>query len=596
MRKSISLLNFLFCMVISYASYTQPQRASFTDKANEKYENHLYSEAINEYQKLVKRGQKTPEILKRLADSYYFNARYTEASKWYGEFFEIENLDSIAPEHYFRYSLSLKSLEQYELANEYELKYYQTIGKNIDEINVYLDQIEKNSGKYEVENMKNLNSKYSDYGTFVFQGNIIFTSSRKHKKKGKAIAGWNNQPFASIYYYTKGKQPELLLEKVNNKINESTPVFTKDGKTVYFTRNNFIKKRGHSKSGGATLLKVYRAQLIKGKWKNVKELPFCSDDYSVAHPALSPDEKTLYFVSDMPGGIGDSDIWKVQIKKAGAFGVPINLGPNVNTPEKESFPFVSDDNKLYYASNGKLGLGGLDIFVSEITEDGEYKEAINMGKPINSPMDDFSFFINTQENSGFFTSNRPGGKGDDDIYSFKEAEIIVEEPEIEEIVEEVVEDPEIEEIVEEVVEEPEVIVDPDVYKTIVELEPEKEMDLAKTLNIIIHFDLSKWNIREDAELELKKLLQAMQYHPKIKVDIRSHTDSRGSAISNEKLSEKRAQSTKDWLVQKGISPDRLTAKGYGETQLVNRCADGIRCSEEEHQANRRSEFIIVGME
>jgi len=203
------------------------------------------------------------------------------------------------------------------------------------------------------------------------------------------------------------------------------------------------------------------------------------------------------------------------------------------------------------------------------------------------------FFINTEENSGFFTSNRPGGKGDDDIYSFREKGI-EEEPEI---VEEIVieEEPE---IVEEIIveEEPEIIVEPDIYKTIVELEPKKEMDLAKTLNIIIHFDLSKWNIREDAELELNKIVQAMQYHPKIKVDIRSHTDSRGSAISNERLSEKRAQSTRDWLIQKGISSDRLTAKGYGETQLVNKCADGVPCSEEEHQANRRSEFIIAGME
>jgi len=392
MKKIIFLLGFFFCVGMPY-SYAQKSsvKRSVTDKADKKYDNYEYRAAIVEYEKLIKRGHKTPKILKRLADSYYFNARYTEASKWYKTFFEIENIDSITPEHYFRYSLSLKSLEQYELANDYVLKYYQATGKNIDEISIYLDQIEKNSSKYEIENLENLNSKYSDYGTCIFKGNIIFASSRKHKKNGKAVTGWNNQPFTSIYYYSEGKQPELFLEKINGKINESTPAFTKNGKTVYFTRNNFLKKRGYSEDD-TVLLKIYRARLVNGRWKNVRELPFCSNDYNVAHPTLSPDEKTLYFASDMPGSIGSSDIWKVEIKENGTFGKPINLGPNVNTSERESFPFVSDDNKLYYASNGKLGLGGLDIFVSEITEDGDYKEAINMGKPINSPMDDFGFW------------------------------------------------------------------------------------------------------------------------------------------------------------------------------------------------------------
>jgi len=579
-----TLLNLFFIGLFS--SYAQ-QKGSFIDKVDKKYENHKYGEAIKDYEKLAKKGRRTPQISKRLADSYYFNARYSEAYKWYKSFFDTEKNDSITPEYFFRYSLSLKSLEQYDQANLYLLKYYQIIGKEQDEINTYLNDIETNSWKYEIENLENLNSKYSDYGTTVFQGNIIFASSRKHKKNGKAITSWNNQHFTSIYAYSETEQPTLFLENVNSRINESTPVFTKDGKTVYFTRNNFLKKRGYSKNK-STLLKIYRAQLVNGKWRNVRELPFCNNDYNVAHPALSPDEKTLYFASDMPGGLGGSDIWKVEIKKNGTYGKPINLGPTVNTPERESFPFVSTDNKLYYASNGKLGLGGLDIFVSEITEDGDYQEAVNIGKPINSSMDDFGFFINTEDNSGFFTSNRAGGKGDDDIYSFKEVKI-------EEILEEILEEPKIIEEIKEVIEEPEIVKEPSITEIIIELEPEVEMDLAKTLNVIIHFDLSKWNIRKDAEPELEKILEAMEYHPKIKVDIRSHTDSRGSAISNEKLSERRAQSTRDWLIQKGISPDRLTAKGYGERQLTNKCADGVPCSEEEHQANRRSEFIITNI-
>jgi len=574
-----------------FSSYAQ--KGSFIDKVDKKYENHKYSEAIKDYEKLAKKGRRTPQISKRLADSYYFNARYPEASKWYKNFFETEKNDSITSEYFFRYSLSLKSLEQYEQANLYLLKYYQIIGKEQTKINTYLYDIETNSWRYEIENVENLNSKYSDYGTNVFQGNIIFASSRKHKKNGKAITSWNNQHFTSIYAYSEGEQPTLFLENVNSRINESTPAFTKDGKTVYFTRNNFLKKRGYSKNK-STLLKIYRAQLVNGKWRNVRELPFCSNDYSVAHPALSPDEKTLYFASDMPGGLGSSDIWKVEIKKNGTFGKPINLGPTVNTSERESFPFVSADNELYYASNGKLGLGGLDIFVSEITEDENYKEAVNIGKPINSSMDDFGFFINTADNSGFFTSNRPGGKGDDDIYSFRKIKDLDQDKIEEEI--EIILEPNIDKVI---------VVDVDININLPNsnsenfsqnnnpFEPKIGMDLGEFLNVIIHFDLDKWNIRKDATIELEKIFQTMQDYPKIKVDVRSHTDSRQTHKYNEKLSDRRAKSTRNWLIQKGISPDRLTAKGYGETQLVNHCADEVTCSEEEHQANRRSEFIIT---
>jgi len=644
MKKIIYFTFLLGGLLFSYA-----QKATFSD-ADKKYEDYEYINAIKDYEKLAKKGRNVAEISKKIGDSYYYNARYVDAAKWYKIYLEKESSFYIDPKHYFRYSLCLKALEDYEQANEYLIKYYEAIDEPTDQIATYLDEIEANSDRYEVENAGAINSKYSDYGTTVYKGDIVFASSRKHKKNGKVIMGWNNQPFSSIYSSTENKNKLgnaiPLLKKINTTVNESTLVFTKDGKKVYFTRNNFLKKRGFSKDN-STLLKIYEAELDNGKWENVKELPFCSDEYNVAHPTLSIDEKTLYFVSDMPGTIGESDIWKVEIQGNGNFGSPVNLGPTVNTPERESFPFISSDNKLYYASNGKLGLGGLDIFVSVINEDGEYEEAVNLGKPVNSPMDDFGFFIDPEKGTGFFTSNRPGGKGDDDIYSFKELE--VEAPFL---VEGTITDADSEKTLTGVTvnlfdrkgnllathitdEQGNYNFDKNLvplntrYKITVEkadyqtaektlqspakrssevpkadismrLEMAENItvgaDMAKFLNVIIYFDLNKWNIREDATIELNKILKVMQDFPKIKVDIRSHTDSRGSYRSNEILSEKRAQSTRDWLILKGISADRLTAKGYGESQLLNHCKDGVRCSKEEHAINRRSEFIITSVE
>jgi len=650
--------NIVYVALLLVALVSSAQRRTALEKAERKYDEYRYSETIKDYEKLVKKGYNTIEIAKRLGDSYFYNARYVDAAKWYKSFLEKENPLYVESIYYFRYSLCLKSIENYKEANKYLLKYYEDIEESTDKIDTYLSKIERNSGRYQIENAGIINTKFSDYGATFHENDLIFTSSREHKKNGKAVMGWNNQPFSTIYYSTEnnGKlgKANLLLNKISPSVNESTLVFTKDGKKVYFTRNNFLKDgRGFSRDN-STLLKIYEAELIKGELINVKELPFCSDEYSVAHPTLTPDEKMMYFVSDMPGSLGESDIWKAEIKDDGTFGDPINLGPTVNTKERESFPFISADNKLYYASNGKLGLGGLDIFMSVIIDDDDYEEAVNLGKPINSPMDDFGFFIDVEKESGFFTSNRPGGKGDDDIYRFKEIKretILL----IEGIVINVDNETPIpnatlnlfdengkllatqtsDENGEYSFEKKLVPADtpfkiqaeksgylsqekslrtPDKidYETTilrVDIEIRSEMAsgitvsnitvdtaLSELLNVVIYFDLDKWNIRKDAEVELNKILKVMRDFPKIKVDIRSHTDSRHSHQYNEELSEKRARASKDWLIKKGISPNRLTAKGYGENQLLNRCKDGVRCSETEHAVNRRSEFIITSVE
>ena len=510
----------------------------------------------------------------------------------------------------------------------------------------YLSEIKAKSGRYIIQDA-GINTKYSEYGGAFYGNKLVFTSARdtgfifqrKHK--------WSNQYFTKLYAAemisdsTLGT-PIKFANKIRIPFHEATPIFTKDGQTMYFTQNNYLKGKKGKNAEKITLFKIYKAKLIDKVWNNVEELPFDSDNYSVAHPALSPDEKTLYFASDMPGTKGQSDIFKCKIDDQGNYGIPENLGAKINTEGRESFPFISEENELYFASDGHPGLGGLDIFVSQIAKDGTFNKVKNIGENANSSEDDFGFLINSQSRRGFLTSNREGGKGSDDIYQFLETKSLRCDQELSGIVTDLetgiilpntkvslfddkfklfntfISDTnghynfEVEcdtdyyiraEKLEYNTFEKRINIPNETGKTEIPIQLEKTIkevkngdDLAKTFGIkIIYFDLDKSNIRKDAALELEKILDVMRENPAIKINIKSHTDSRASFEYNDQLSERRAKSTLDWLVKNGIETDRLTAKGYGERELVNKCSDDVSCSEEKHQANRRSEFIINGL-
>lgn len=345
----------------------------------------------------------------------------------------------------------------------------------------------------------------------------------------------------------------------------------------------------------------------------------------------------------MPGGKGQSDIWKVEITGDNSYGTPVNLGESVNTEGKETFPFVTNENELYFASDGYQGLGGMDLYMSRINQDGTYEEPQNLGAPANSKMDDFAYYIDTKTRKGFLTSNREGGAGSDDIYKFLETRKLICEQELSGIVtdlatgellpntkvtlfdekfnklKEVMSDDKgfydfgtvdcgkayyvRAEKEEYETKEQKVTISKDTGKTDLPIQLEKRIkqvkvgdDLADVFGInYIYFDLDKWDIRPDAAVDIAKVLDVLMQYPTMSIDIRSHTDSRASHKYNQKLSERRAKSTRDWLISKGIAPERLTSKGYGETQLVNKCADGVQCTEEEHQKNRRSQFIITAL-
>ena len=633
--------------MLSICCYSQKEQLS---KADKNYEKFAYIDAIKIYERVFEKGYKTSEMLQKLGNSYYFNADLEKAAKWYTELFALTQ--DLEAEYYYRYAQTLKSIKQYEKADAMMLRFNQKSGNDLrgklaEAQKDYLEVIKKNSGRYIIENV-GINSEKSDYGSSYFGTKLVFASARETDDY-ISKHNWTNQAFTNLYAAEIAEEGSLTNaqyfgDNLNSKLNEATPVFTKDSKTVYFTRNNFLNGKKGFDSHKTILLKLYRASLIEDKWTNITELPFNSNNYSVAHPALSQDEKTLYFASDMPGSIGQSDIFKVDLLADGKFGAPLNLGNVINTEGRETFPFVAD-NELYFASDGHPGLGGLDVFVSTNKKEGGYSEVINVGEPVNTPKDDFCFVINPSSRLGYVTSNRDGGKGSDDIYKFKEikklhceqlltvvvqdndsglvlanAKVILTDADYNVLAEkftnsegkidfgfvncenklylrcikEEYNTEEIKTITATAAGNLLVLIEIDKTKKIVK----QGDDLAKKLSIhMIYFNVDKYDIREDAKAELAKVLVVLEENPNMEIDVRSHTDCRSSAKYNLYLSGRRAQSTKEWLVSKGIKDSRITAVGYGESQLVNNCGceptNDSQCSEAEHQANRRSEFIIT---
>ena len=633
--------------LLTLQGYTQKAKVAAADK---QYDRYAYVDAIATYERVAQKGYKDEKMFQKLGNAYYFNAELAKAGKWYTELFKMN--PNQEAEYCYRYSQCLKAEGDYSQADKMLGEFNKKSGNDQraqlnQEHKNYLEEIKANSGRFNIADA-GINSGFSDYGSSFSGNKLVFASARDTGGVSKNIFKWTNQSFTNLYSAEVKQdgnlgQPERFSKKINSKFHESTPVFTRDGKTMYFTRNNYLDGKKGKDNKRVTLLKLYKATLNKEwEWGNVVALPFNSNNYSIAHPALSVDDKILYFASDMPGTIGQSDLFKVTINKDGSYGTPENLGKSVNTEGRETFPFISNENELYFASDGRPGLGGLDIYEGKIEKDNSITDIQNLGAPVNSPDDDFAFLIDSKSRNGFFSSNRLGGEGYDDIYKFTEIRKLACEQRLivtitDKETSKVVPDTKLSlfdekfQLLKEGVsdangnhsfevlcgktyfvraekqayetKEGTVNINKTSGKSELNLAIEKRIkpigigsDLAKTLGIpMIYFDLDKSFIRKDAAFELAKVLAVMQEYPKMKIDIRSHTDSRQTAQYNEDLSERRAKSTRAWLIKNGAEASRLTAKGYGETQLINKCYDGVSCTEEEHQANRRSEFIIISM-
>jgi len=619
-------------------------------KANNYYDSFAYIKAISAYEQIVENGNGSLEVYQKLGDSYYFNAQMEEADKWYQKM--MDTGEKISSLYYFRAAKTSKFLENYDRANEY-FRILETL-KN-DDVRVqryldnknYLEEIEIQSGRYNISNV-NISSPFNDFAPSFFKDKLVFSSSKEKKSFSDAKNKWSKQPYLELYSGIINENGEIeeadrFSKRLATRLHESTSAFTKDGKTIYFTRNNIINSKMRNDTVNVTRLKIFTATNEgNGKWTKEKELPFNNDNYSVAHPTLSQDERKLYFASDMPGGFGMSDIYVVDILGDGKFSEPRNLGPKINSEYRDTFPFISKDGTLYFASDGHLGLGGLDIFATMLR--GDEQEIYNLGKPVNSPADDMTFIINAETKRGFFASNRTGGKGGDDIYSILETKSIVIKCQgnisglvVNKDTGKTIADASIEirdnksglvykgktdslgtfstdvdcnlgeyaiatskdkffpDVVSVNISRTQPMVSKSIMlQTEAKPAPKSGVDIAKVLNLNpIYFDTNKALITDLARIELDKVLKYLKEYPTVKIEIGSHTDSRGSDAYNLKLSSRRAKATANYIISKGIDASRIKSKGYGETVLRNGCGNGVKCSKLEHADNRRSEFIVI---
>ncbi len=632
----------LFTLVFLYSCVSFSQRKHIK-KAEKDFDIFAYIDAREIYLKVVEDGYRSAEIYKRLGDTYYFNSDYNNASIWYNKLVE-EFPDETDANDYFRAAQSLKSANKYSESDILMETYFAKGGEGLVAQNFknnpnYLQSIAKGAKEFNLDKVS-INSPTSDFGPSFYLNKLVFASNSQNFE-GAKLSVWDNLPYLDLYEADMDENGVLsnatrLRGDINTLYHESSTAFTKDGNTVYFTRNNFIDGKKERDKDKTIRLKLYKATKSGDSyWGNIVELSLNDKNYSVAHPTLSVDEKRLYFASDMEGTLGESDLWYVDILEGDTYGTPVNLGPSINTEARESFPFISDKNNLYFSSDGRSGLGGFDVYVTPLNNDGKTGTITNLGEPANSNKDDFGFIINEEKHFGYVSSNRDGDGGsiDDEIYLVREkceitvtgsvtdidsgellpgadvflldsnnkliSKVTVGNNAIFSFIAECDSQYSIRGIkdryapAEMVLETPNKTGIINVPLQLKLIDPCPPNDLGCRLNLQpIYFDFDRFNIRSDAAIELAKILAAMREYTQLIIHIESHTDSRGSDSYNESLSEKRAQSTLNWIVDQGINRSRLSAKGYGEKQLINQCSNGVKCTEEEHQLNRRSMFII----
>lgn len=606
-----------------------------TTKADKHFARFEYVKAAEAYNKLVEDGQADTYVYRQLAESYYNIFDTEKAEKWYAQ--ALENSDNA--ETIYKYSQMLKANGKYEASNEQMLKFATMRPADDRAISFnrnpnYLGKILEKGKKFNVQNL-DFNSEESDFGGTLNRNVFYITSARN---KNRRTYGWNQQPYLDIYSAVKNsdgsyQEPVLMNDKINTKYHEGIVAFSPDGKTMYFSRESYFEKDFEKDSISKTRysqLYLFKATKLGSDWDTIESLSLNSENYSVKNPSVSADGKTLYFASNMPGGYGQFDIYKASINEDGTLGNPVNLGQKVNTEGQEMFPFISSNNTIYFSSNGHLGLGGLDVFYTKEI-DGKMAPIRNVGIPVNSNADDFAFTINEESEEGFVSSNREGGKGSDDIYALKKLQPLCDVMIIATVVDDTTgetingaavslndadgnnsvtkqsddsgvaefmieceQNAELEAVLEGYSSKKVTIsaTNEEEFEVQIALEPIEKLIVEDRIELDpIYFDFDKANITTKAAFELDKLVEIMKKYPDMEVQVFSHTDSRGPASYNEGLSDRRAKTTVQYVISKAIDESRITGKGKGENEPKVDCGNG--CTEDQHQLNRRSEFIIV---
>lgn len=616
----ITLLSFVIASGILSAQNKETKTA---DKLYKKFE---YVEAAKEYQKLVDNGQADAYVYKQMAESYYNIFNTQEAAKAYGQAIAGEKQDA---ETHYRYAQMLKASGQIQEANK-QMQEFASMAPNDDRAKAfksnpnYLPKLKEQAKMYDIK-VSDISSDKSDFGAFLTNDNeVYFASARNESRK---TYGWNEEPFLDLYkaiYNANGTLSEAtLVEGINTKWHDGPATLSADGNTMYYASESYndnLYEKDKVNKLKYSQVNLYKASKVDGKWSNIKALPFNSKEYSTSNPSLSKDGKTLYFSSNMPGSKGGIDIWKVAVN-GDEYGTPQNAGDKVNTESNESFPFISDENVLFFSSDGKQGFGGLDVFQVDLDKNSEAK---NVGSPVNSEKDDFAFTYNVNKKVGFFSSNRAGV---DNIYkadpvcgvlvvsnvkSSKNGNVLSDAKVVlldkaNKVVSTKMTDASGNANFDVSCDEPYSLqiskegFDPSMFSVEktrggqvmanITLDPIKPI-ITETQVILqpIYFEFNKSNITEQGAEELDKLVEVMNEHKEMVIFAKSHTDNRGSDRYNLNLSDRRAKSTVQYIISKGITRDRITGQGFGESELKVVCED---CSEEQHAQNRRSEFLIV---
>ncbi|WP_178986527.1 OmpA family protein [Winogradskyella helgolandensis] len=606
-----------------------------TKKADKQFAQYEFVKAAESYSKLVDNGKADAYVYGQLAESYYNIFNTEAAERWYAK--ALETSDN--PEMVYKYSQMLKANGKYDESNK-QMDKFATLRPSDDRATAYrknpdyLPKILEQGKKFNVQNA-DFNSEQSDFGGTMSEGKLYITSGRNDSRK---TYGWNDQPFLDIYTITKNtdgtyQEATLANNKINTRYHEGLVSFSPDGKTMYFSRESYYEKDFQKDSLSSTKfsqLYLFKATKLGDDWDTIEALAVNSENYSVKNPSVSTDGKTLYFSSNMPEGFGGFDIYKAPINDDGTLGEAENLGQKVNTEGQEMFPYISSNNTLYFSSNGHLGLGGLDVFYTKVI-DGKIAPVRNVGIPINSNADDFAFSIDEENDEGFVSSNRTGGKGSDDIYAFKKlqplcdvlisatvlddktrepisgAAVSLFDAEGNKVVSKTTNEEGLAEFIVECEEdsELEVVMDGFDSKKVqvkgsndeennvqISLDPIEKLIVDESINLApIFFEFDESNITAQAAFELDKLVQIMNKYPEMVIEATSHTDNRGTDTYNNGLSDRRAKTTVQYVISKGIDEARITGEGKGETEPKVDCSGG--CTKAQHAENRRSEFIIV---
>jgi len=596
-----------------------------TKEADKRFNRMEYVDAAEAYLKVDK---KDDYVKKQLAESYYQTFNTKEAIKWYAELTKTQQ----DAETYFKYAQMLKAEGKYEESNA-QMQKFSALAPNDQRAKAflkdpnYLPKLRSQAKMFDEKKLDINDKKYGSFGGVLTADNTFYFASNRNT--ARRTYGGDEQPYLDIYqatYNANGTFSEPVpVSDVNSKWHDGPVAVTADGNTMYYASESFKERKQFVKDKEKNIkqgqIYLFKATKQNGKWEVGEDLPFNDKTWSSSAPSLSKDGKWLYFSSDREGSLGGStDIWKVEIKGGNSYGEPVNLGTKVNTEGREDYPFIDGDDRLFFSSDGRTGFGALDVFY---IEEKKGTDAKNVGAPVNSPKDDFAFSFNKDKNLGFFSSNRDGF---DNLYSATpicgvEAIVLVKDSETGAAIASA--------RVAILDEKNNVIetrttgadgritynVDCDKAYTIQAIADGYESNtfpIAKTkggtvnvaanlrpikqivTNVInlneIYFEYDKSNITKEAAFELDKAVQAMKDNPALVVMVKAHTDSRGSDKYNMSLSNRRAKSTVQYIISKGIAKDRISGQGYGESEPKVKCTE---CTEAEHAQNRRSEFLIV---